>query len=176
MKRFAVATILGTVAPVWVAARRWAWRRSARMLSEAERSSLAGHYSESLLRRVRITEVDRIDLWAPLSRLGEHLAKRAGGVVVSPAGLALDDLIVVATVPAAKISRASLLFHEMVHVVQWAALGRRRFLREYLSSWAAAGWSYHDIPLEEMAYELQARFDAGERFDAEAEVRRRLGP
>ena len=53
---------------------------------------------------------------------------------------------------------------------------RRRFLREYLSSWAAAGWSYHDIPLEEMAYELQARFDAGERFDAEAEVRRRLAP
>lgn len=166
---------VGTVGPAWVAVRRRGWGRAARVLTPAEAGPLVGYFSGDLLRRVRVADVARIDLWAPLGRIGERLAAR-GGMVGCPAGLALDDLIVVAAgVPGGEMRRESLLFHEMVHVVQWGVLGRGRFLREYVGSWAAAGWAYSGIPLEVMAYELQGRFDAGERFDAEGEVRRALG-
>lgn len=179
MSRGAVGLVLRTggawAGPLWVRWRSRGWGRAARPLSAAEAEPLVGYFSGDLLRRVRVAEVARIDLWAPLGRLGERLAAR-GGMVAWPAGLALDDLIVVAAgAPGRETPRASLLFHEMVHVVQWRVLGRRGFLRAYVGSWAAAGWAYSGIPLEVMAYELQGRFDGGERFDAEGEVRRRLG-
>ena len=171
--RMSAGVLAGVGGPAWVAARRWGWMRRARGLTSEEVGAFEGYFSVALLRRVRVAEVERIELWAPFGGIGRRLARR-GGVVGSPAGLALDDLVVVATGAGAKVDRASLLFHEMVHVVQWAVLGRAQFLREYVGSWAAAGWSYWGIPLEAMAYEMQGRFDAGERFDAEREVRRRL--
>lgn len=179
MSRGAAGLVLRTgvawAGPLWVAWRRRGWGRAARALTPSEAGPLVGYFSGELLRRVRVAEVRRIDLWAPLGRVGERLAAR-GGMVGWPAGLALDDLIVVAAgMPERELRRESLLFHEMVHVVQWRVLGRRRFLREYVGSWAAAGRAYGEIPLEVMAYELQERFDAGERFDAEGEVRERLG-
>lgn len=53
----------------------------------------------------------------------------------------------------------SLLFHEMVHVVQYEILGIEKFIFEYFSGWVKNGYSYYKIPLEEQAYKLQARFD-----------------
>ena len=54
-----------------------------------------------------------------------------------------------------------LLFHELVHVVQYEVLGVEEFTRRYVDGWAAGGFSYRDIPLERMAYRLQAEFEAG---------------
>ncbi len=56
---------------------------------------------------------------------------------------------------------AGLLFHELVHVVQYDVLGVDEFTRLYVGGWAAGGFSYRDIPLERMAYRLQAEFEAG---------------
>lgn len=157
----------------WVRARRWGWRGAARPLREGEAAALAGYFSEELLRCVRVAEVERIDLWAPLGRVGERVAGRMG-MIGAPAGLTLDDLIVVAAGAGRGAGRAPLLFHEMVHVAQWRALGRGAFLREYVRGWAEAGWDYWGIPLERMAYAMQERFERGERFDAEGEVRSAL--
>lgn len=66
----------------------------------------------------------------------------------------------------------SLLFHELVHVIQWETLGPRRFLILYGVMLLELG--YADHPLEIMAYELQERFDRGQAaFDIEPIVRRR---
>jgi hypothetical protein len=50
-----------------------------------------------------------------------------------------------------------LLFHELVHVVQYEKLGLPEFAAKYVRGFLSGG-SYGAIPLEINAYELEARF------------------
>jgi hypothetical protein len=52
-----------------------------------------------------------------------------------------------------------LLFHELVHVVQYEKLGLAEFATKYVKGFLSGG-SYGAIPLEMNAYELDARFAA----------------
>jgi hypothetical protein len=52
-----------------------------------------------------------------------------------------------------------LLFHELVHVVQYEKLGLAEFAAKYVRGFLSGG-SYEAIPLEMNAYELDARFAA----------------
>ncbi len=54
----------------------------------------------------------------------------------------------------------ALLFHELVHVVQYAQLGVKEFGARYVSGFVTGG-GYDGIPLEKNAYELEQRFSAG---------------
>lgn len=68
----------------------------------------------------------------------------------------------------------SLHFHELVHVVQWQHLGPERFIMAYALGHLLSG-GYRTNPLEVMAYDLQARFDANApAFDVAAIVRPEL--
>jgi hypothetical protein len=64
-----------------------------------------------------------------------------------------------------------LLFHELVHVVQYEKLGLSEFATKYVMGFLCGG-SYKAIPLEMNAYELDARFSAApmESLSVEAEV------
>ena len=63
-----------------------------------------------------------------------------------------------------------LLFHEMVHVVQYRLLGVNVFATHYVGGFFA-GLSYENIPLERCAFLLGRRFATdAEPFDVEAEV------
>lgn len=63
-----------------------------------------------------------------------------------------------------------LIFHELVHVVQYRLLGVDEFARLYVRGYLHAG--YEGTPLEVCAYELDGRFIMGSvGFDVEAEVR-----
>jgi hypothetical protein len=69
--------------------------------------------------------------------------------------------------------RESLHFHELVHVVQWQVLGPERFLAMYADGLVKQG--YRNSPLEVMAYDHEARFNAdGEVYPVETEVRQQL--
>jgi hypothetical protein len=77
-------------------------------------------------------------------------------------GIALEDTVVIA---GSRIPRGrewnSLLFHEMVHVAQYAELGRNEFMRQYVRGYLASGLDYFEILLERQAYRLPQRFDLG---------------
>lgn len=64
-----------------------------------------------------------------------------------------------------------LLFHELVHVVQYQKLGVAEFAAKYVRGFLSGG-SYEAIPLEMNAYELDARFAAAPArpFSVESEV------
>jgi hypothetical protein len=63
-----------------------------------------------------------------------------------------------------------LIFHELVHVVQYRLLGVDEFARLYVRGYLQGG--YAGTPLEICAYELDGRFIMGSvGFDVEAEVR-----
>src|SRR5215467_1116295 len=51
----------------------------------------------------------------------------------------------------------ALLFHELVHVVQYAQMGVKEFALRYVNGFLQGG-SYEEIPLETSAYALDARF------------------
>ncbi|HEY9517701.1 MAG TPA: hypothetical protein VIQ98_00485 [Gemmatimonadales bacterium] len=71
-----------------------------------------------------------------------------------------------------------LLFHELVHVVQYEVLGLDGFVNRYLRGWAAAGYQYRANALEEDAYAIEAMFTAepARPFPVRDEVERRLAP
>lgn len=64
-----------------------------------------------------------------------------------------------------------LIFHELVHVVQYRLLGTDEFARLYVRGYLHGG--YAGTPLEVCAYELDGRFIMGSvGFDVEEEVRK----
>lgn len=64
-----------------------------------------------------------------------------------------------------------LLFHELVHLIQYEKLGLANFSARYVKGFLSGG-SYEAIPLEMNAYELDARFatEQTKAFSVAAEV------
>lgn len=77
---------------------------------------------------------------------------------------------------AADSLRMGLLFHELVHVVQYELLGIDEFVRRYITGWAENGFEYRSIPMEQDAYELEDRFvhEPNVEFSVHHEVSKRL--
>ena len=71
----------------------------------------------------------------------------------------------------------SVVFHEMVHVVQYDVLGIHEFARTYVTPFIQNRFNYMAIPLETVAFDLQGRFEesSGDPFSAEAEIRSIVG-
>lgn len=69
-----------------------------------------------------------------------------------------------------------LLFHELVHAVQYGQLGTREFASRYVNGFLAGG-GYMGIPLEKNAYELEQRYSANtaQAFSVADEVKRWIG-
>lgn len=69
----------------------------------------------------------------------------------------------------------ALLFHELVHAVQYKHLGLQGFAEHYVRGFLRGG-SYKGILLEKQAYELEARFaeDRDTGFSVEADVKLRM--
>jgi hypothetical protein len=76
------------------------------------------------------------------------------------AGLTFVDTVLISQGKAdfTEAGLRSLLFHEAVHVVQYEHLGLDRFMNDYVMGWAANGFEYRNIPLEQQVYALQDRF------------------
>jgi hypothetical protein len=68
----------------------------------------------------------------------------------------------------------SMLFYELVHVIQWRLLGPDRFLLSYANGLECFG--YRQSPLEVMAYDAEAAFASSTPiFNAERMVAEKLG-
>ncbi|UZD64641.1 hypothetical protein [Marinobacter sp. AN1] len=113
----------------------------------------AGYFPESFLARSYYVEVPEVPL-PPLEYVSQAGLDDLFGQSV--AGLTLDDTYYL-TPSAANNLRIH--FHELVHVAQWQQLGYRNFISRYLEEISIYG--YDQMPLERMAYDLDARFVAG---------------
>jgi hypothetical protein len=97
----------------------------------------------------------------------ERLLRRVGVSFPSTelvSAITLDDVVAVRERPSPR-----LLFHELVHVVQFRLLGVGDFARLYVTGFLREG-SYDAIPLERCARILEERFASGARFSVEAVV------
>jgi len=86
------------------------------------------------------------------------------------AGITFQDVVV-----HAEPLTAALLFHELVHAVQYKHLGLTGFAERYVRGFLTGG-SYEEIPLEKQAYSLEDKFVRSPSivFSVEDEVRDRI--
>ncbi len=98
---------------------------------------------------------------------------RSFGIHNMPAFSELAAITFVDMVVHAEPLTRTLLFHELVHAVQYRHLGVSGFADLYVRGFLNSG-SYEEIPLEKQAYELEARFAKnGEAFSVDEDVQRR---
>lgn len=123
-------------------------------LSEAGFSRLPSYFSPQVLDSAFYVLVPKIES-PPLRNFGlRELCFFEGG---NYGGITYKDTFF------ATSRSESLHFHEMIHVIQWNELGAEKFLLAYGVGLVQFG--YRGSPLEEIAYFLQAQFDAGERIE-----------
>ena len=166
----ASARVLAWPVAWYIRSERDRLERQAKPLTGEVRGTLGAYFGAADLDRVRIAELTTIrvpggGLSAPARRLGFRFPSPK-----SVAAIALDHVIA-SQVP----MNSALLFHELVHVVQYRLLGGvGPFASEYVHGFLATG-SYDDIPLERCAYELGSRYElGGAPFSVAEEVARRL--
>jgi len=144
-------------ARAWVRNRRQRYHSLGHPLASVDIDWLSLFHDPGLLARVHLCRV-------PL-----HL-NRIAGVTYG------DVILMDPGAPANGRAWERLVFHELVHVVQYDILGIDGFIDRYLRGWAAGGCRYMGIPLEKDAYAIEAMFTADPRrpFLVRDEVEQRL--
>lgn len=162
-----VAELAGWVA-TYIAAQREAFHAKARLIPPEHKRMLQPFFPADVLDRVRVVR-------GQASEPAFYPQLRAMGIRNAPpfsemAGITFQDVVV-----HVDALTDSLLFHEMVHAVQFKRLGLRGFAEHYVRGFLAGG-SYEEIPLEKQAYELEGRFAAkrAAAFSVEEDVIARI--
>lgn len=122
-------------------------------LQDFEKIQLSPYFSAEDIERARIVISDPLPIPDPpfagvVRRLGFDFLSTA-----TTAAITFDNVIACRERPA-----ISLLFHELVHTVQYRLLGVPAFARQYVRGFLATK-RYRDIPLESCAFALQFRFE-----------------
>lgn len=147
----------------WVRSRRDAHRPEARRFSDQEVEALERFFGSVILNAARIKHVPRINnppFYSMLPTSGLRLID-----FTQIAGITFIDTILIATerIPPGP-PPFHLVFHELVHVVQYDLVGIEEFIKRYVHGWFTHGQDYASVPIERQAHELQARYEANPYF------------
>lgn len=136
-------------------------------LTKDQRVRFVPYFPASVLANTRFVRVDRLadpPFYPELEKLGfSNLPQSA-----SMAAATFVDIVA-----AQQDFYDALRFHELVHAVQYAQLGLAAFAESYVVGFLNGG-GYEQVPLEQIAYELDGRFtaDPHQHIDVLAEVNR----
>ncbi len=163
----------------WVKTQRDEHRLTARLLTEEEKSEFATFFDSKILDLARIKIVPVIENPGFYSALQDLKIPRLLDFR-NAAGITYKDTILISKryIRIKADSRLrSLIFHELVHVVQYEVFGVREFIKGYVRSWADNGFNYSSIHFEIEAHKLQQRYEAnpGKEFSVIDKVRQRHG-
>ncbi len=161
----------------WVETQRDKYRSSARNLTQAEKSEFRPFFEPEILDLARIKTVSVIKNPSFYSGLRDLNTSQLLDFR-SAAGITFRDTILISDRYVRTDSQVTpLIFHELVHVVQYAVLGVEGFITRYVRSWFDKGRNYYIIPLETQAYALQQRYEKTPRqgFPVKDEVPERFG-
>jgi hypothetical protein len=152
----------------YIAGQRTAFHGKAAPIGEEHKKTLEGFFPVDLLNKVRVVRgrAPEPSFYPQLRTLGIRNAPPFSDT----AGITFQDVVVHVeplTLP--------LLFHELVHTVQYKHLGLQGFADAYVRGFLTGG-SYEEIPLEKPAYELEGKFSANSAatFSLEDDVRNKI--
>jgi len=167
---------LAEQAVAWVTSLRTVHRPHSQILPPAQRGRLEPFFDVMTLDRARFRVVPIIEN-PPFLTQAQELGIPPAIDFTQMSGLTLDDTVLLSEHRPVD-NFLALLFHELVHIVQYEILGVNEFLRQYVVGFAEGGFDYNAIPLERQAYELQRRFEIlppGMTFSVREDIRMFLG-
>lgn len=133
-------------------------------LTDLDHDRLKDYYSQDRLQNTLVIGVNQCPM-PPLTIMG--LPELAGFENMVVDGITYRDRFFVKHGSMVE----KLFFHELVHIIQWDQLSPPSFLLAY--GIGLMLYSYAESPLEQIAYQYQARFERGEEIhDVEGKVRR----
>ncbi|MGC2467099.1 MAG: hypothetical protein WA517_18040 [Candidatus Acidiferrum sp.] len=141
----------------YISAQRQTYRGRAMTLDKSQTEAMRPFFPASALDSARVLVLSSVRVgnppfYAELVHIGFEPA-------ILPDFADMAAITFVDTVVSHEPFTDRLLFHELVHVVQYQKLGLEGFAVKYLSGFLGGG-SYEAVPLEVNAYELDARFAA----------------
>jgi hypothetical protein len=137
-------------------------------LTEAQRSAMQPFFSATVLDSARLcvlrgTRVQNPSMYA--------MAKMMG-IRDLPDFAAMTAITFIDVIVSHQEFTDALLFHELVHVAQFAQMHLKEFAGRFVNGFIQGG-SYEEVPLEKMAIALESRFsqNTAEAFSVDDEVR-----
>lgn len=159
-----VITFLIDNAIIWAESRRDKYRSAGRKLEEHERDELKNFFGPEILHKTRIKRVPIIenpDFYAALSKMGIPEPMD----LTTAAGITYIDTVLISERYVTHQSQwLPLIFHELVHIVQYEVLGVQKFMEQYVFGWANHGFSYASIPLEKDAFDLASKYESNRKL------------
>lgn len=143
----------------WIKSQNQRYLSGSRSLNEGEKHIMLRYFDEKTLDKTRLNTVPVIEnptFYPALKEFGVTDLINFN----SMAGITFGECIILQK--DLKDPDLSVLFHELVHVVQYEILGMSKFAEEYVLGWINNGLDYYQIPLEVQAYSLQAKYDKSE--------------
>jgi hypothetical protein len=148
----------------WIEMLRGQYASAAQPASTLGFPRLAEYFSGEVLDATRVVTVTTKLPLPPIQDLGIEFIELSR---MALSAVTYDDLVFVHQ----SLRTERVHFHELVHIVQWRALGVDRFLLTYGAGMIEHGYAHS--PLEAIAYDLQSEFDRGVPMpDLEATVTR----
>jgi hypothetical protein len=161
----------------WVQEQRKAFRPLGRPLADTAIAQFSLYFEERLLQEVRLVTVPALENPGFLEEYRSTFSEKAIPLLdfSTMAGITFMDTILLVDRFLTE-SATPLIFHELVHAVQYELLGPEKFVELYIMGWVNQGFNYAAIPLEMDAYELQNRYEADptDAFPVKDEVSRSL--
>ncbi len=159
----------------WIESQRAQHRVHADPLPDTTLAALSGFFEKGTLDRTRIRHVPSIEN-PPFYQEFEEAGEAFPLDFTVWAAITFGDVILVNGEQLPGPPSHSVVFHEMVHVVQYDELGIHEFARRYVTPFVQSRFNYMSIPLESVAFDLQGRFEerSGNPFSAEEEIRSRI--
>lgn len=140
----------------WVQAQRDVHRPGARALDDREVEALERFFGPTIMNLASIKVVPRIEnppFYSALSGVSVIDFAQGGGIAF------IDTILITRQKKRRNPLPLPLVFHELVHVVQYDHVGVDEFISRYVQGWLTHGQQYASIPIERQAYELQARYE-----------------
>jgi hypothetical protein len=167
----AVVSQLASMVEDYISSSRKKYAPQAVPLTDAQRTAMQPFFSSAVLDSawlcvLRGTRVSNPSMYAMAKMMGiRNLPDFAGMRAIT-----FVDVIV-----SHEDFTDAVLFHELVHVVQYSEMDMKEFATRFINGFIQGG-SYEEIPLEKMAHALESRFsqDATQAFSVDDEVRQSL--
>jgi hypothetical protein len=149
----AMVSQLATMVEDYISSSRNKYASQTVPLTETQRSVMQPFFPAAVLDSARLCVLRGSRVPNPsMYSMAKMMAIRNLPDVTDMAAITFVDVIV-----SHEEFTGALLFHELVHVVQYAQMGLKEFAARYVNGFIQGG-SYEEIPLEKNAYALEGRF------------------
>jgi hypothetical protein len=165
----AMVSQLATMVEDYISTSRKKYAPEAIPLTEAQRAAMQPFFPADILDAVRLCVLRSSRVPNP----SMYTMAKMMGIRDLPDFSGMSAITFIDVVVSHEDFSNDLLFHELVHTVQYSQLGLREFARRYVQGFIDGG-SYEEIPLEKSAYDLEGRYskDPQRIFSVAGEVQR----